>query len=320
MDDLLAACRTQLSNWASAFARERGLTAQALRLQPPLDVDEANGLIQAVGAGLVEIQPDGVFQLAGAAPGKGPYNLFSRGPAPILNREYLVQITAFSELVIEHRWPAQRVAFEYDAFDLATFDQTGRPVVVAEAKRDSASLDRMLNEMRAATIGQVTAPMDTTQRKTAALSRLGSTVFWAVAPGVRRAFNIEIDGYGVPQLSPRVALPAGPRADLDCPVCGSEDDVRGSPLPDGRIRLICTTCDHHWSRTPRNPCRRCGAADVEVGTYRGWAYDDPDAAADDVSAPWHYVDWNVYRCQRCHHVWQAGHRADRRAEASSELA
>ncbi|MFI9597850.1 hypothetical protein [Nonomuraea sp. NPDC052265] len=310
MDDLLAACRTQLDNWASAFARERGLSAQALRLHPPLDLNEANGLIHAVGAGLVKIQPDGVFRLAGAAPGKGPYNLFSQGPTPSLNREYLVQIAAFTELVTEHRWPARLVAFEYGAFDLGTFDEAGRPVVVAEAKRDTASLDRMLDHMRTATARQVTAPMSTTQRKIAALSRLGATVFWAVAPGVRRAFDIQIDRYGMPQLIPRETLPTGPRTDLDCPVCGSEDEVHGSPLPDGRIRLMCTTCDHQWSRTPRNPCRRCGASDVDIGTYQGWAYDDPEAAADDTSAPWHYVDWNVYRCQRCHHLWQAGHRAD----------
>ncbi|NUP16113.1 MAG: hypothetical protein HOZ81_08440 [Streptomyces sp.] len=82
MDDLLAACRTQLDNWASAFARARGLSAQALRLHPPLDSNEANGFIHAVDAGLVKIQSDGVFRLAGAAPGKGPYNLFSQGPAP----------------------------------------------------------------------------------------------------------------------------------------------------------------------------------------------------------------------------------------------
>ncbi|MGP3920438.1 hypothetical protein [Nonomuraea sp. 10N515B] len=310
MDDLLAACSSQLSTWASAFARERRLPDQALRLRPPLNVDEANGLALARAAGLVEIQPDGVFRLAGAARNKGPYNLFSQGPAPSLNREYLVQIAAFAELVIEHRWPARRVAFEYDALDLATLDGSGRPVVVAEAKRDTASLDRMLAEMRAATARQVAAPANTTQRKIAALSRLGAKVFWAVAPGVRRAFNIEIDQDGVPQLIPRQAPLAGPRTDLDCPVCGSEEDVRGSRLPDGRIRLVCTACDHRWSRTPRNPCRRCGSADVEIGTYQGWAYDDPDAAADDTSAPWHYVEWDVYRCHRCHHVWQAGRRAD----------
>jgi hypothetical protein len=309
MDDLLAVSSRQLSTWASVFARERGLPDQALRLRPPLHVDEADGLALARGAGLVEVQPDGVFRLAGAAQNKGPYNLFSRGPAPSLNREYLVQIAAFAELVIEHRWPARRVAFEYDALDLATLHDSGRPVVVAEAKRDTASLDLMLAEMSAATAHQVAAPTNTTQRKIAALARLGATVFWAVAPGVRRAFDIEIDPEGVPRLSRRDAPARGPRTDLDCPVCGSEEDVRGNSLPDGRIGLVCTICDHRWSRTPRNPCRRCGAADVEVGSYQGWAYDDLDAAVADTLPPWHYVDWEVYRCQRCHHTWQVGRRA-----------
>jgi len=114
----------------------------------------------------------------------------------------------------------------------------------------------------------------------------------------------------VPRLLPRDALLTGPRTDLDCPVCGSEEDVRGTALPDGRIGLVCSECDHHWSRTPRKVCRRCGTADIEVGSYQGWAYEDTDAAADNASAPWHYVDWDVYRCQKCHNVWQVGRRAD----------
>ncbi|MCT9934532.1 hypothetical protein N5079_30435 [Planotetraspora sp. A-T 1434] len=309
MDDLLALSGGQLSTWALAFARERGLPDGALRLTPPLHEDEANGLALARGAGLVEVQPDGVFRLAGAAQGKGPYNLFSRGPAPSLNREYLVQIAAFSELVLQHGWPARRVAFEYDALDLAALDDSGRAVVVAEAKRDAASLDRMLAEMGAVTSDQIAAPTNTTQRKVAAMARLAPVVFWAVAPGIRRVFDVEVDHDGVPRLRHRDGLLKGPRTELDCPICGSEEDVLGSPLPDGRISLVCTPCDHRWSRTPRTVCRRCGSADVEAGAYRGWAYDDVDAAADDTMAPWHYVDWDVYRCQGCRHVWQVGRRA-----------
>jgi hypothetical protein len=310
MADLDTMSGAQLSMWASTFARERGLPSAVLRLDPPLHIDEADGLALALGATMVDIQPDGVFRLAGAQKAKGPYNLFSRGPAPALNREYLVQIAAFAELVMRHRWPARRVAFEYDALDLAAIDAGGHPVVLAEAKRDAASLDRMLADIGRATREQVAAPASTTQRKVAALARLCPAVFWAVAPGVRWAFDVAVDDDGVPRLHPRDALPTGPRGDLDCPICGSQDDVRGSPVPDGRIALVCAACDHRWSRTPRHPCRRCGSADVEVSGYRGWAYEDLDAAKDDTMAPWHYVDWDVYRCQRCHNVWQEGHRVD----------
>ncbi|MEU7890867.1 hypothetical protein AB0B54_35665 [Microbispora bryophytorum] len=310
MDDLLAMSRRQLDGWASEFARKRVLPDETLRLRPSLHLDEANGLALARGAGLVEVQADGAFRLAGAAPNKGPYNLFSRGPAPLLNREYLVQIAAFAEIVIEHRWPARRVTFEYDALDLAVLDDRGRPLVVAETNRDTKSLEVMLAAIGSASLDQVTNPATTIHRKIAALARYAPVVFWAVAPGVRRTFDVEIDPTGMPRLRTRDALPRGPLAELDCRICGSEEDVRGHSLPGGRIGLVCTSCDHHWSRTPRTACRRCGSADVEVGAYQGWAYDEPEAAADDTMASWHYVDWDVYRCQKCHHVWQVGRRAD----------
>jgi hypothetical protein len=188
------------------------LAGEALRIEPRLHIDEVTGPALALNAGLVQVQSNGMFRLAGANPGKGPYNLFSRGATPSLNREYLVQITAFAELVLQ--------------------------------------------------------PVSVTQRKIAALTRLRPELFWAVAPG-----------------------------------------ARGRPLPDGRIGLDCISCDHHWSRTPRKPCRRCGSADVEAGGYRGWSYEDLDVAAEDTMAPWHYVDWATYRCGKCHHVWQVGRRA-----------
>jgi hypothetical protein len=307
-DDLVAVFSGRLRVWASAFARQHGLAGETLRIEPRLHIDEVTGLALALNAGLVQVQSNGMFRLSGAKPGKGPYNLFSRGVTPSLNREYLVQIAAFAELVLQHRWPARQVVFEYDALDLAVFEDGGYPVV-AEVKRDAASLHVMLAQMNAATADHVLQPVSTAQRKVAAMARLRPELFWAVAPGVRLPFEVEIDRDGVPRLRPRDALPRGPRTELECPVCGSEEDVRGRPLPDGRISLNCTSCDHRWSRTPRKPCRRCGSADVQTGGDLGWAYEDLDAAAEDTMTPWHYVEWDTYRCRKCHHVWQVGHRA-----------
>lgn len=299
----------RLEGWAAEFARVRGIPNGALPIEPPLHEDEAAGMAVALGASLVRVEPDGMFRVAGARRGKGPYNLFSRGPTPSLNREYLIQLTAFAELVVEHRWPARQVAFEYDALDLAVLDGD-KPLVVAEAKRDRPSLERMLAQFEAATPEHVVAPANTVQRKVAALARLRPAAFWAVAPGVRQAFSVELDPSGVPRFRPHDGLPQGPRTELNCPICGSKEDVRGSPLPDGRIGLVCTACDHRWSRTSRRPCRRCGSADVEAGGYRGWAYEDSENATDDTMAPWHYVDWDVYRCRKCHHTWKVGRRAE----------
>jgi hypothetical protein len=201
-DDLATVFSGRLRVSASAFARKHGLPGEALRIEPPVHIDEAGGMTLALKAGLVRVKPDGMFRLAGAKPDKGPYNLFSRGPAPLLNRQYLIQITAFAELVLEHRWPARQVMFEYDALDLAVLDDGGHPLV-AEAERDAASLNAMLAQMNAATADHLIRPANTTQRKVAALARLRPAVFWAVAPGVRRPFDVEIDGDGVPRLRTR---------------------------------------------------------------------------------------------------------------------
>lgn len=310
MDELVTLVSDRLRSWAGAFAREAGLSGEALSIVPPLHDDEATGLAKALRSHLVDVRPNGEFRLAGAKGGKGPYHLFSRGPAPALNREYVVQIAAFAELVAKYHFAARKVVFEYDAFDLAAFDDTSHPALVVEAKRNPALLEAMLTEIRAVGPEQIGRPTTATQRKAAALARLRPPVFWAVAPGVRLAFDVEIDGDGVPRLRPRDALPMGPRQELECPVCGSEEEVRGHPLPDGRIGLRCSTCDYRWARTPRHPCHRCGSMDVETSGYRGWAYEDTEAAAEDTKAPWHHVDWDVYTCQNCHYVWKLGHPAD----------
>src|SRR5207245_23302 len=72
----------QLRGWAKAFAGECGLPTYELSVVPPLHDDEANGRALTLGSGLVSIDPTGRFRTASGAASKGPYNLFSRGPAP----------------------------------------------------------------------------------------------------------------------------------------------------------------------------------------------------------------------------------------------
>ncbi len=301
----------RLRAWAASFALARGIIGDELLVEPPLHPDELAGLELAVGAGLVTVDDDGGFRVVGAGAGKGPYNLFSRGARVTLNREYLVQIGAFAELVLRHRWPARRVVFEHDAFDLAALAPDGSLVVAGEAKRDQRLLDAMLAELTSISRQDVEQGMTNAARKAAALVRLRPGVFWAVAPGVRRAYDVTIRD-GVPLLAPREELPAGPRDELGCPVCGSEEGVQGSGRPvDGRLQLSCADCGHRWSRVPRQPCPRCGSGDVAVSGYEGWAYEDPEQARDDPAAPFYYVDWAVYRCRHCYNVWQRGRRKDR---------
>ncbi|HEU5155662.1 MAG TPA: hypothetical protein VFU43_01600 [Streptosporangiaceae bacterium] len=298
----------RLAHWARNFADEHRLDSAELSIAPPLHPDEVAGLGLALGMNLVTIETTGQFRLAGADAGKGPYNLFSRGRAPALNREYLIQIAAFAELVAHHGWPASQVAFEYDAFDLAVLDASGRLVVAAEAKRDQRSLETTLAKLSTATPDELATPATADQRKAAALVRLRPQVFCAIAPGVRRWFTLCVDD-GSLRLVPCEEPPRGPRGDVDCPICGAEEDVRGTPAPGGRIRLSCAGCGHRWSRTPRHPCPRCGSGEVEESGYTGWSYEDVEEAREDPNAEWYYVDWQVFRCRNCRNVWQVGSRA-----------
>ncbi|GIH66986.1 hypothetical protein [Microbispora siamensis] len=297
----------RLRHWAEEFAARRDLPVADLRIDPPLHREEAEGLVLALRSGLVMVERAGVFRLAGAHAAKGPYNLFSTGPRPMLNREYLIQIATFAELVVHHRWPARQVVFEYDAFDLGVLDEGDRPAILVETKRDEAGLDVMLSRVTAAREDEVLQPRTADQRKASALVRLRPRRFLAVAPGVRRCFGSVVED-GRVRLIPRSEIPHGTRGDRDCPVCGGED-VTGSRLPDGRIALLCGGCHYRWSRTPRHPCPRCGSGDVEENGYRGWAFEDEEEARDNPDADWHYVDWRVFRCSRCHNEWREGSRA-----------
>jgi hypothetical protein len=301
----------RLVGWARAFADKHDLVSSAVRIVPPLHIDEAGGLMLAVAMNLATIESTGEFRLAGADAAKGPYNLFSHfssKPAPTLNREYLIQIAAFAELVLHHGWPARQIVFEYDAFDLAVLDGAGRLVVVAETKKYQRGLETTLAKMATATPGELSAPATADHRKAAGLVRLQPEVFCAIAPGARRWFIVGSDD-GLLRLVPCDEPPQGPRSDLDCLVCGRGEEVRGTPIEGGRIGLACDGCGHRWSRTPRHPCPRCGSGEVEDGAYTGWAYEDVEEAREDPAADWYYVDWQVFRCRRCRNVWRVGARA-----------
>ena len=50
--------------------------------------------------------------------------------------------------------------------------------------------------------------------------------------------------------------------EIVCPRCGADDDLRGAPTEDGRIRLTCDACEVSWVRDPRPTCPQCGGDDL----------------------------------------------------------
>ena len=92
---------------------------------------------------------------------------------------------------------------------------------------------------------------------------------------------------------------------VTCPECGGSDLDRDRDVrPAHGVGVRCIDCGHHWVRTPRRVCPRCGSGDVESGVVDGWAFDDLDAARDDPAlASWSYVDRAVHRCRHCYQEW-----------------
>jgi hypothetical protein len=300
----LAETEADLLQMATAFAHSRDLAATDLLLSGKLHRDELRGLARSIDVGLIDIDDCGTFRAMGSRKAKGPYNLFSRGPRPALNREYLVQIAAFTELVLDYGWPSVRTAFEHDALDLATFDREGRCQIAGEAKTTEGLLATMITEIGRMTPEQLQAPESNAERTVAALVRLQAPVFWAVAPGVRWSFEVDYS-HEIPALIPRQGLPVPALEDRLCPVCGSEDlhgDPTQKPIP-----LLCQDCGYRWLRNPRPVCRRCDSTDVDVTVNVDWTPEDkkqPFGAFD-------HVDRQILRCRKCSwegnrvlHRWQ----------------
>jgi hypothetical protein len=50
--------------------------------------------------------------------------------------------------------------------------------------------------------------------------------------------------------------------DIVCPVCGEEEDLRGS-RGDGVVAMSCVRCGHRWRRDLAPTCPRCGGRDLQ---------------------------------------------------------
>jgi predicted RNA-binding Zn-ribbon protein involved in translation (DUF1610 family) len=50
-------------------------------------------------------------------------------------------------------------------------------------------------------------------------------------------------------------------ADLTCPNCGEDTDLRGRRT-DAGIRISCNACGLEWDRETRHRCATCGGGDI----------------------------------------------------------
>jgi len=195
---------------AAAFMTREGVTWESWR-GPQLTAVEVRELRQGIDAGVITIDPAGATITGHFDSVKPPYQLFmgydsgASRPGRVWSwswREGLSQLAFAAELVLEHGWQPHEVALELAHLDVGVGPAPRqRPVIAAEVKlRDSGpqSLAAMLAVFAELAGGRPATWVNKGDRANAVpkyeeLLQLRPPAFCAVAPGVRRIFDIDYD-------------------------------------------------------------------------------------------------------------------------------
>lgn len=201
-----------LESWAPGFARTKeGVeSSEIIRPRRGLNHDEAASFLRAVSSGLAVVDDAGYVSLPTVRQKTpvGRYALFSRsGTAMSINLEYLIQVGATAELVLDHRWPADRVGFERGEFDAVCFDRLDRVVFAMEAKARVTGPDSLESLVRSWLSFHANPDADLANnagrkwRELRSFCQSGPVLVWLVADGARWELTAELDG-GAPRLTP----------------------------------------------------------------------------------------------------------------------
>lgn len=176
--------------------RKETLTEGKGGLQP----DECRAFLRSYRAGLVLVDPDGCFRMPEERTHKHTLHLVGRnGDHTRLHTEYLIQIGAYGELVLEHRWPRHLLAFEMGEFDILGFAVTPglheRATLLVEAKARCSGGDSLssLRESFIAKSSDPAFPMSTPNHRRkwselVARTQGGPSFLWLVASDARWSF------------------------------------------------------------------------------------------------------------------------------------
>lgn len=143
-----------LMNRAEVFAARRPDVVSPAIVMPRrgLRHDESTSFLRAVAAGIALVDEAGYVTLPTVRQKAriGRYALFSKsGTGVSVNLEYVIQIGATAELILDHGWPSQQVGFEMGEFDAVTYDPAGRVVLAMEAKARTVGSDSLEKLVRA---------------------------------------------------------------------------------------------------------------------------------------------------------------------------
>jgi hypothetical protein len=176
--------------------------------------DECQAFLRAVDHDLVRIEPDGNFWAHTARRTSRNLHLVGRsGMAMALHTEYLIQIGAYAELVLDHGWPPERLDFECGAFDIEGGGE--RLTLAVEAKaRVLPSTGDTLTAIRDAFLAREKDPDYPLKPnhlhkwdRLFELCSAGLVWLWLVADGARWSYIARRTGNGL-VLSETTALPS----------------------------------------------------------------------------------------------------------------
>lgn len=227
-----------LEGWADGFAMKRTDVASS-RLALPrrgLQPDEAASFLRALDQGLVTVDAAGSFALPTVRPTSalGRYSLLSKnGSGVALNLEYLIQVGATAELILDHGWPPEAVGFERGEFDALGHGSDGRVRLAMEAKARASGSDSLEGLLRFWLRALAEPGIDlrnNSGRKLAEVRRLcldGPVIVWLVAEGARWSLWAEMQ-------DDKVVLSPGPaptwRSVMDLP-SGKQEAAIHEPYP-----------------------------------------------------------------------------------------
>ncbi len=197
---------------AVGFAGQRPDVQSSVVLVPRrgLQHDESASFLRAVAEGIAEIDDAGSVTLPTVrqkAP-VGRYALFSKsGIGVSVNLEYIIQIGATAELILDHGWPPDRVGFEQGEFDAVAYGDLARVVLAMEAKARVTGPDSLEKLIRSWMRFEADPTVDLNSnagrkwRELALLTRGGPVTVWLVADGARWTLTATTGEQGL-SLSP----------------------------------------------------------------------------------------------------------------------
>ncbi len=211
--------RALLAGWAQGFAELRTDVLSGAMAEPRRGLlpDEASSFLRAMDAGVAVVDQAGFVTLPTVRPKNpaGRYALFSKsGDGVALNLEYVIQVGAAAELILDHGWPPDQLDFERGEFDTLGYRSDGGVGLAVEAKArvtGADSLEKMLRFWFRAERQRELRLDNNAGRKLAELRRLcqlGPVHLWLVADSVRWSLIASLE-------ADRLVLKAAPTPSWD---------------------------------------------------------------------------------------------------------